>query len=333
MPVFTNVVKTIWPSRLTEGRLWEGLTDDDVVVGRGGHLAECDRLEELGPDPRSHLPSTARPWALSNAMTAPVVITLSCPGFHSATSEAAVCCWNARRPPAANAWTGTSAATEGSESIAGTGAGDVVVVLSRLAGAQGEMDDGSREVRRHRRRGGHELKGKVAELRQELLEPQLGTSLDHEVLPECGRQVLAGTAADPVRPARHAELHRCEWSEVTVRNETDGPRSGPHPSYRAAPARGSARGCRPASGWEKSTVTLVIESGVGGARRWRHRGDRQRCRRDGGRRVSSRGPLDEGVCACCRAIRVPAATRATRRTRPVTIPKTRRRLGSARPLL
>jgi hypothetical protein len=60
-------------------------------------------------------------------MMAPVVITLGCPGFQSAASEAGVLLKRQTRLPAA-AWTGISAAIEGSESIAGSGVVVVVVV-------------------------------------------------------------------------------------------------------------------------------------------------------------------------------------------------------------
>ena len=58
---------------------------------------------------------------------APVVITLGTPGFQSAASEDGVLLKRHKRLPA-KAWTGTSAATGGSESIAGTDAAVVVVL-------------------------------------------------------------------------------------------------------------------------------------------------------------------------------------------------------------
>jgi hypothetical protein len=62
-------------------------------------------------------------------MTAPVVITLGTPGFQSAASEAGMSLKRQMRRPA-KAWTGISAATEGSESIAGTDEAVVVVVVA-----------------------------------------------------------------------------------------------------------------------------------------------------------------------------------------------------------
>jgi len=61
-------------------------------------------------------------------MTAPVVITFGSPGFQSPEREAGVLAKRQAKLPGI-AWTGISAVTEGSESIAGGGGGSVVVVV------------------------------------------------------------------------------------------------------------------------------------------------------------------------------------------------------------
>ncbi len=123
------------------------------------------------------------------------------------------------------------------------------------------MGYGDRAITARRGRRGHELEGKIAELRKELLEPQFRSALDHEVLPERGQEVLAGTAANPVRPAWHAELHGAEGSEVSLRNETDRRRCGSHP----IPGRGRREGRKWAVGRERLGEVhghARVESGI-----------------------------------------------------------------------
>ena len=220
------------------------------------------------------------PWALSKAMTAPLVITLACPGVQSAFNDAGVSPKRHARLPATGC-NGDLGGIEGSESIAGWGVSSSSSCLQ--ADGCSVARPASRDETTDGGRGGDELEREVAELGEQLLQTQLGSSLDDELLPERARETLAQAAADALRATRHAELHGGEGREVTVRHETDRRRSGSHP----VAGRGGREGRKGAVAGERLREVhrhAGVERGVGGTGCRRDRRDGQRWRRERRRR-------------------------------------------------
>ena len=109
--------------------------------------------------------------------------------------------------------------------------------------------------------------GEISELGQQLLESELGSALDDELLPEGVGEGLAVAAADASRATGHAELDRGVRREVPVWHEADGP-GAVLTQVPGGAGESVGRGLSLASGWEKSTVTLVSKQprGPGSAR-------------------------------------------------------------------